>query len=192
MIWHVIVWWQWYFFSVTGVYRKDFTITQAKSTIIKRGKTFFPLTWIIRVNESMMALGTETLSTIKLRVFKLLKWEALKEGSLCLSSVIDFLSAISKLLLLPHSLYLCLSVIPLSLSPYPLLPMLTTSLSHPSGLSSLIKRVGSMKNKGMLMFSVRSLLHCAHACLPGYSSFYLQASPPVCQFDCRWPQTSRV
>lgn len=165
-----------------------------KAPLLKGEKLFSPSHessgWI--ANESMMVLGTETLSTIKLSVFKLLKWEALKEGSLCLSSVIDFLSAISKLLLLPHSLYLCLSVIPLSLSPYPLLPLLTTSLSHPSGLSSLIKRVGSMKNKGMLMFSVRSLLHCAHACLPGYSSFYLQASPPVCQFDCRWPQTSRV
>lgn len=63
-------------------------------------------------NESMMVLGRETLSTIKLSVVKLLKWEALKEGSLCLSSVIDFPSAISKVLLLPHSLYLFLSVIP--------------------------------------------------------------------------------
>lgn len=162
-----------------------------------KGSPFFTCessSWI--ANETMMILWTETLSRIKLSVFKLLKWRALKVGSLCLSLVIDFLSAISEVLSLPLSLILYVSLLfPFSLSTYP--P--SACARHPAGLSSLIRHMDSMKNKGMLMFSVRSLLYCAHACLRTYSSFYLLASllgclPPllVCQSACRWPCTSRV
>lgn len=81
-------------------------------------------------------------------------------------------------------------------SSYPPLALLTPILSHPAGLSSLISHEGSIRNSGMLMFTVRSLLFCAHACLPAYLSVYLLTCHPCCLLPllaaCGRPYTSRI
>lgn len=76
---------------------------------------------------------------------------------------------------LSASLSILLSLISVSLL-FSLL--ILTSLSHPLGLSLLIRCIGSMKNMVMLIFFVRSLLYRAHACLRAQSSFCLLASLP--------------
>lgn len=172
--------------------------TEAKSCIVERKE--FILTcessgWIS--DESMM-----TLSRIKLSAFKLLKWRALKVGSLCLSLVIDFLSAISKVLSLPHSLYLCPSYLSLF---YSLSLCLSSSvcahhLTQPSSGPVLINQACRQhEEQGYVNVLCQEpavprscLLACLLVFLPASLPAWLSTSPPVCRSACRWPCTSRV
>lgn len=201
MRWHVIMWTpnqcDWL------VYKAELfcsTTSKAESCIIKSKELLFTCEssgWIS--NESMRILRTETLSRIKLSVFKLLKWRALKVGSLCLSLVIDFLSAISKVLSLPHSVpNICLSFIPslfVYLSPSVCAHHLTQPSSGPVLINQVCRQHEEQGYVNVLCQEPAVTRSCLLACLLVFLQ-YLLASLPGCllplQSACRWPCTSRV
>lgn len=131
-------------------------------------RPFLRCTRIIKLNllwiYNDITVQTKTLPRINLSVVKLLKRRALKVGSLCLSLVIDFPSAIS--LSIPRPL--CFSLLfPPSLSTYP--PSAHAHhLTHPSSRPVLINQTcGQHEEQGYVngLCQEPATLRCLLACL---------------------------